>query len=184
MSRYRRWRQPGGTYFFTVVTHERRPILAGPEAIAWLREAMDNTRATRPFDLLAGVVLPDHIHCLWRLPNDDDDFPTRWRMIKTRFTRSMLARARQPARPGASRLRRGEHGVWQRRFWEHVIRDERDLKRHVDYIHYNPVRHGLVGKAADWPYSTFRKYVEMNEYPDDWGEAEPETIRDWAIRHE
>lgn len=184
MSRYRRWREPGGTYFFTVVTFDRRPILTGVAARRCLREAFRQTRSKRPFEQLAVVLLPDHLHCLWRLPCGDKDFSTRWRLIKTYFTRSVLHAGFRLTSQGPSRQKRQEHTIWQRRFWEHWIRDERDLKRHVDYIHYNPVKHGHVRCAADWPYSTFAKYVALGEYPPDWGQAEPDTIKGWEAIHD
>ena len=176
MPNYRRWRQPGGVYFFTVVTYERRPILVWPIFRAALRQAWEATRADRPFDTLAVTLLPDHLHCLWRLPDGDDEYSVRWRMIKTRVTQTVGAREVPVA---SSRERRNEGSVWQRRFWEHVIRDEADLKRHADYIHYNPVKHGHVARSADWPYSSFQRYVRLGEYDVDWGKAEPETLSGW-----
>ena len=179
MSWYRRYRQPGGTFFFTVVTNERRRILTQPDARSILRHAISRTRTQRPFECLAMVLLDDHLHCLWRLPPNDDDFPTRWRLIKARFTRAWLAsRAKAPIR-SKSRTQRGEQAVWQRRYWEHLIRDETDLKRHIDYIHFNPVKHGYVARAADWPHSTFGRFVGMGEYQSDWGQAEPDTLHGW-----
>ena len=177
MPNYRRWRQPGGVYFFTLVSHQRCPILIEPTFRVALREAWEATRSERPFETPAVVLLPDHLHCLWRLPEGDDDYSTRWRMIKTRVTRALGGRA---APVGSSRERRREGSVWQRRFWEHVIRDETDLKRHTDYIHYNPVKHGHVERAGDWPYSTFQRYLRLGEYDVDWGRAEPETLAAWA----
>ena len=181
MPHYRRWRQPGGWYFFTVVTFDRRPLFSRPDVRAALRAAWRRVQTHRPFETFAVVLLPDHLHCVWHLPEGDDDYPTRWRLIKTRTTRA-LGRVSAPA--GSSRARRHEGTVWQRRYWEHVLRDETDLKRHVDYIHYNPVKHGLVRRAGDWPHSTFRKFVAAGEYDEDWGEAEPETLAGWSGAHE
>nr|WP_243405516.1 transposase [Solimicrobium silvestre] len=129
-----------------------------------LREAFRVTKKTHPFVIEAMVVLPDHLHCLWRLPPDDSDYPKRWRLIKAHFSQ-MLACGEFIS---ASRKKKGERGIWQRRYWEHVIRDERDLHNHLDYIHYNPVKHGHVLRAIDWPYSSFHIYVVRGHYPADW----------------
>ena len=120
-----------------------------------------------PFEIEAMVVLPDHLHCMWTLPEGDADFSERWRRIKGRFSRQCVAEYQQPV--SVSRSRKGEKAVWQRRFWEHQIRDEVDFSNHVDYIHYNSVKHGLVGTPRDWPYSSFHKYVCDGIYPEDWG---------------
>ncbi len=164
---YRRAIAPGGTFFFTVVTDRRRPILASAEAVDALREAFRSVRRSRPFEIDAIVVMPDHLHCIWTLPPGDVDFSTRWRLVKTGFTKhcpDILRRA-----PDTARLTRGEQAVWQHRYWEHQIRDEADFARHVDYIHYNPVRHGLARAVLDWPYSSFGRYVEAGVYASDWG---------------
>jgi putative transposase len=158
MPNYRRVRIPGGIYFFTVVTHGRRPILCTPQSRAALRQAVVATRRDHPFDSVAWVLMPDHLHTVWRLPEDDADYDTRWRLIKSRF--SHLVAATLPAVPAvASRVAREEQHVWQRRYWEHAIRDEQDLRRHVDYIHFNPVKHGLVAEPEAWPYSTYHRYA-------------------------
>lgn len=176
---YRRSYIPGGSFFFTLVTEKRRPILASAEAIETLRAAMRKVRQARPFDINAMVVLPDHLHCVWTLPPGDADFSTRWRLIKTGFTKHCDPDLRGIL--NASRLSRGEQAIWQHRLWEHVIRDEIDFERHVDYIHYNPVKHGLVASPIDWQYSSFRKYVEAGIYPANWGK----TAIDFAgIGHE
>lgn len=180
MSWYRRWRQPGGLYFFTVVSYGRRPILTGDLERRTLRVAIEQTRLQRPWEIVAMVLLPDHLHCLWRLPPDDDDYPTRWRLIKSRFTRALLAAGCAEPRPGTSRRRRQEHAIWQRRGWEHVVRDETDWKNHLDYIHYNAVKHGLAAAPGRWPYSTFLKYVQLGEYSSDWGAVEPENLAGWV----
>ena len=179
MSWYRRWRQPGGIYFFTVVTYGRRALLLSDGARPMLRRAIEATRAERPFELLAIVLLPDHLHTLWQLPPDDDDYSTRWRLVKSRFTRSLLAAGYADLPRSSSRRRRGEHTVWQRRGWEHLIRNEHDWKQHLDYIHYNPVKHDFVASPADWAYSTFSKYVRLGEYDEDWGCKEPDNLRGW-----
>lgn len=167
--RYRRAIAPGGTFFFTVVTYRRRPILASVEAVDVLREAFRSVRRSRPFEIDAIVVMPDHLHCIWTLPPGDVDFATRWRLIKTGFTKHCPDTLRCAV--DAGRLTRGEQAIWQHRYWEHQIRDEADFARHVDYIHYNPVKHGLARAALDWPYSSFGRHVQAGVYASDWGGA-------------
>lgn len=167
MSTYRRAYQPGGYYFFTVVTHERRSILTNPDVLERLRAAFRHVMATQPFVIDAMVVLPDHLHCLWCLPVDDHNFSSRWRMIKHYVSTGLEAPLNQ----------RKEKLIWQRRFWEHLIRDEEDWRRHMDYIHYNPVKHGYVLRSADWPHSSFLRAVNQNLYPPDWGTYEPENVK-------
>ncbi|WP_337289031.1 transposase [Candidatus Methylomirabilis sp.] len=167
--RYRRAFIPGGSFFFTVVTEQRRPLLASADAVGVLRAAFRAVRASRPFDVDAIVVLPDHLHCIWTLPPGDADFATRWRLIKTWFTKHC-----DPAiRTEANRVRtaKREQAVWQHRYWEHTLRDEVDVIRHVEYIHFNPVKHGLVSSAFEWPHSSFRRYVKAGLYPADWGQG-------------
>ena len=164
---YRRAIAPGGTFFFTLVTDRRRPVLASDAAMDVLRNAFRSVRQSRPFEIDAIVVLPDHLHCIWTLPPEDADFSTRWRLIKTRFTKDCPASLRQT--PDTARLRKGEQAIWQHRYWEHQIRDEADFARHVDYIHYNPVKHGLVRSPREWPHSSFGRYVKAGLYPLDWG---------------
>jgi putative transposase len=168
VSDYRRLYIPGGTYFFTVVTHERQSLFVDPLRVKQLRQAFRYVKARRPFTIVAAVVLLDHLHCLWQLPDGDCDFSTRWQMIKTEFSR----RIPTPTRKDGSKT------IWQPRFWEHVIRDEEDFRRHLDYIHYNPVKHGLVSAPAAWPYSSFRRFVRMSWYDADWGTQEPENLSD------
>ncbi len=182
MPNYRRARVPGATYFFTVALAERGGRLL-VENIALLREAFRTTRRDRPFRIDAMVVLPDHLHAVWSLPQGDTDFSTRWGAIKGRFSRSVreaglnrragftpprIWTGRNGGVNPALRTAKGEAGVWQRRFWEHLIRDDTDLRNHVDYCHFNPVKHGLVTNAADWPYSTFHRYVRAGKYPREW----------------
>ncbi|MFO1119598.1 MAG: transposase [Rhodospirillales bacterium] len=155
MSDYRRVRVPGGCYFFTVNLAERGDN--GLLVRHWpvLRAVIAAVRAKRPFRIDAFVVLPDHLHGIWTLPEGDDDIAVRWMLIKTGFSRRL-----PPGEPrSASRRRRGERGIWQRRFWEHAIRDDHDFAAHVDYVHFNPVRHGYVAEPEAWPYSTFLKMV-------------------------
>ncbi|KAF1719062.1 MAG: transposase [Pseudoxanthomonas sp.] len=167
MSNYRRVWVPGGTYFFTVNLLElRRRLLV--EYIDLLRDAFRAAKATRPFDLLAIVVLRDHLHCVWRLPEGDADNAHRWAQIKSGFSRALPLLERRSPR----RITRRERGIWQRRYWEHLVRDEDDLRRHVDYLHINPVKHGHAARAVDWPYSSFRRWVAAGVYPMEWA-AEP-----------
>jgi putative transposase len=169
MPDYRRLHIPDGTVFFTVVTHDRRPFLTDSLARDCLREAIEKVRRQRPFTLAAMVLLPDHLHAIWTLPDRDGDYSVRWRLIKQEFTELYLARGGREGRRSPSRMKRKERGVWQRRFWDHVIRDEHDLERHFDYLHYNPVKHGLVRRVRDWKWSTFHRYVREGIYPIDWG---------------
>ena len=175
MAEYRRWFVPGATYFFTVVTHGRQPIFREPSAVRWLGEAMREARRVRPFRTVAAVLLPDHLHCLWALPAGDADFPTRWRRIKQDFTRRRIAAGYDPHAVSPARAARGERGVWQRRYWEHLVRDEDDLERHVDYILYNPVKHGLASRPADWPWSSIHRFIHEGRYPSDWCPETPPT---------
>ena len=173
MTDYRRAQFEGGYYFFTVVTYERRPFLIDDLARKCLRCAWRQTRQERPFEVVALCLLPDHLHSIWRLPEADRDFSGRWSRIKAGFTRLYLAEGGQELAQTQSRLTRRERGVWQRRFWEHQIRDESDLQRHVDYIHYNPVKHGLVEAVEDWPWSTYHRYARENDYPNrNWDDIE------------
>ena len=164
MSNYIRHYQSGGCYFFTVVTHNRAPIFSNPENIQKLTAAFKVVKKSYPFIVDAMVILPDHLHCIWQLPDEDDDFSTRWRYIKTQFSKSII----KPVND------RGEKSIWQRRFWEHMITDEEDRRRHMDYIFYNPVKHGLVERVADWPYSSFLQAVSKGWYPMDWGSNVPQ----------
>jgi len=173
MSDYRRNYIPGGTFFFTVVTQERRPILSSDTAHKCLREALREEQSRRAFKIIAIVLLPDHLHTIWTLPGNDANFSVRWSRIKERFTRSYLASGGVEALQTQSRQRHRERGVWQRRFWEHTCRDEDDLKRCLDYLHWNPVKHGLVGRVQDYPWSSFHRFVQMGEYDLNWGSENP-----------
>ncbi len=164
MPDYRRFRVPGGTYFFTVNLLERRSDLLVRHIDA-LREAARRTRLERPFAIDAWVVLPEHMHCVITLPEGDDDFSNRIKAIKIRFVRALPATERR----SRVRVARGERGIWQRRFWEHSIRSDLDYARHTDDVHFNPVKHGYVSGARDWPYSTFPRLVQAGLYSDDWG---------------
>lgn len=179
MTNYRRNYVPGGTCFFTVVTHQRRPILTSEIARNCLRQAFQSVRRRRPFGVEAIALLPNHLHCVWTLPPDDADYSTRWRQIKTLFTRCWLQLGGNESTLSPSRKRKQEHGVWQRRFFEHTCRDEADMKRCVDYVHVNPLKHGLVSQVREWPWSTFHRYVSLGEYPCDWGSADEWYGDEW-----
>ena len=165
MPNYRRMRTAGGTWFFTVVTANRRRILASQRAIAVLRESVAEVRSSLPFTVDAWVVMPDHLHAIWSLPEGDADFSKRWGRIKSAFTKRCGARHVSEARRYA--------GIWQPRFWEHLVRDENDFAMHMDYLHYNPVKHGLVDRVSEWPWSSFHRCVQRGIYAADWGQSEP-----------
>lgn len=163
MPDYRRNRVPGGIYFFTVNLLERSNTLLVSRVDA-LRDAVRKVRTARPFHIDAWVVLPDHMHAVWTLPPDDTDYSARWKAIKIAFAKAL------PKTESLSQVRaaKGERGIWQRRFWEHTIRDEQDYAAHMDYVHINPVKHGLVACVADWPYSSFHRWVAQGVYSPDW----------------
>jgi|SRR5215212_4595322 len=166
MPNYRRALVPGACWFFTVNLLERRKTLL-VEHIAELRDAVARTRRSLPFVIDAFVVMPDHLHAV--LPSGDADFSTRWRLIKSGFARALPKRERL----SSVRLTRNERGIWQRRFWEHLIRDEADYARHVEYCYINPMKHGLVERVRDWPHSSFHRDVRTGLVPLDWaGEIE------------
>ena len=177
MPDYRRCRAAGGTYFFTLVTFRRNSWLCESWARVALRQAIETTRQRWPFEIDAWVLLPDHLHCIWTLPEGDDNYQIRWRLIKQRVSRMIGSRLEPPDLP-LSRQKRGERGVWQRRFWEHLIRDESDFARHCDYIHYNPVKHGLCDRPGDWPWSTFHRFVQQGKYAMDWGVVKASVLDD------
>jgi putative transposase len=164
MSRYRRSLVSGGTFFFTVTLADRRSALLVTE-IDRLRRAYAATAKRLPFETVAIGVLPDHLHAVWTLPPDDADYPRRWSLIKAAFSRGLPA---AEFRSDSKRAKR-DKGIWQRRYWEHQIRDEADLQRHCDYIHFNPVKHGLVARVQDWPHSSFHRLVREGRLPMDWG---------------
>jgi putative transposase len=164
MPDYRRYRCPGACYFFTVNLLQRYPNDTLVRYVDTLREVVREVRRQRPFHIDGWVIMPDHLHCVWTLPPGDADFTIRWRLIKAGFAK------RLPNIESRSSVRRarGERGIWQRRFWEHVIRDERDYAAHLDYLHYNPVKHGYVKRVRDWSYSSFGRCVERGLYPSAW----------------
>jgi len=171
MPNYRRANIAGGTYFFTVNTFRRRPFLLEPSVRDALREAVRITRMTHPFDIDAWVLLPDHLHCIWTLPQGDANFSIRWSLIK-KYVSKECGASFGDKELSESRTKRHEAGLWQRRFWEHQIRDDQDFARHMDYIHWNPVKHGYVDRAGDWPYSTLHRCVRAGIYLSDWGLAD------------
>lgn len=170
MAIYVRSRNQGGTFFFTVVTFQRRRLFENPGNCEILTDIIVEVQKDYPFTMDAWVILPDHIHNLWTLPPEEEDYSQRWGLIKTKFTKAISGKEGMSARLTASRIRHREGTIWQRRFWEHQIRDEKDLQVHLDYIHFNPVKHGLVQSPVEWPYSSFQDYVQRGLYPANWGE--------------
>jgi len=169
MPQYHRAWISGGTFFFTVVTYKRFPIFANEAAIELLHSCFQSVKIKLPYDIDALVILPDHLHCIWTLPDNDSDFATRWRLIKTNFTKNYSGNKADVI--SESMLCKRERGIWQRRFWEHMIRDQDGFNRHCDYIHYNPVKHGFVNLPSEWKHSSFKIFVERGLYPKDWGSA-------------
>lgn len=166
MSNYHRLYKKGGVYFFTVVTYKRQKLFCDALTIDFMREAFRFVIDRRPFAIDAVVILPDHLHCIWELPSGDDDFSTRWMMIKKHVSTLY----------NISTNHRREKLVWQRRFWEHLIRDENDRQRHMDYIHYNPVKHGYVTSPWEWRHGSFPNAGKQGIYDKQWGACEPVTI--------
>ncbi|WP_315701012.1 MULTISPECIES: REP-associated tyrosine transposase [unclassified Bradyrhizobium] len=175
MSRYRRAGIAGGTFFFTVTLADRSSDLLINE-IERFRSAYRAAKNRDPFETIAICVLPDHVHALWSLPVNDSDFATRWMLIKSGFSRGLPAAAAR----SNSKIAKREKGIWQRRYWEHAIRDDRDFERHVDYIHYNPVKHGLVSRVMDWSHSSFHRFVERGLLPSDWSGDAADTTRSFG----
>lgn len=173
MPNYRRAWHEGGTYFFTVnLLHRHGNDLLTRNAVL-LRDVVRSVRNRHPFKIHGWVVLPEHLHCVIELPSGGSDFAVRWRLIKMQFSKALP----KTERLSQVRASRGERGIWQRRYWEHLIRDDADLRAHMDYMHFNPVKHGLVRRVADWPHSTFHRLVEEGIYPADWGGGAEETYR-------
>ncbi|MGD8642505.1 MAG: transposase [Gammaproteobacteria bacterium] len=173
MTAYRRVKIEGATYFFTVNCTVRDGNTLLVDNIDLLRRVFRKVKTDHPFSIDAVVVLPDHLHCIWTLPPGDADYKTRWALIKAGFSRKLPAQERR----SESRIKRGERGIWQRRYWEHLLRDEHDFQRHVDYIHWNPVKHGWVDRVCDWPHSSFHDYVKQGIYPEDWASAPIENMK-------
>lgn len=168
MSHYRRANTTGGTYFFTVVTYLRQKILTDEYIRQALQKAITETQEKHPFTIDAWILLPDHLHCLWTLPKDDANFSKRWGIIKRKVSLACANQYKNEKWLTPSKRKHRESTLWQRRFWEHKIRDENDFEKHVDYIHYNPVKHGLCEQPKSWPYSTIHRYIKEGIYPEDW----------------
>ncbi len=169
MPEYRRIMQPGGTFFFTVVTFNRKPILASPESRAILRKVWMKVRLKHPFETLAVCLLPDHLHVIWQLPEGDSNYAVRWNEIKRNFSHEYMQNHENGnSEKIESRIKRREVTIWQRRYWTHVLYDQEDLNNHIDYIHYNPLKHGLVDQVNDWQWSSFHRYVRIGVYAPDW----------------
>ena len=168
MPNYRRFYVPGGTYFFTIVTYQRQPIFANPENISRLRKAIATIKSEMPFTIIGAVVLPDHLHFIWQLPPGDTDYSKRIGKMKVLFTQSLPKSEIPQQANSVSRLKHRESNIWQRRFWEHTIRDEQDLENYLNYIHYNPVKHNLVSCPHLWQYSSFHYWVKNQLLDNDW----------------
>ena len=168
MVQYRRSRVAGGTFFFTVNLHDRRRMLLVEHADA-LRTIVRDAQSEPPFVIDAMVVLPDHWHAIWTLPQDDAAYARRIQRIKARFTQHLVRAGVNLAKDA-----RGEYRLWQKRFWEHTIRDNRDFDAHVNYVHINPVKHGHVARASDWPHSTLHRYIKNGVLAEDWTCTSPE----------
>ncbi len=172
MTSYRRPNSPGATWFFTVNLARRRGSHLLTEKIDLLRDSIAGVKSRHPFAIDAFVVMPEHLHAIWTLPVGDRAIGMRWSLIKSQFSRGIP----QSEFLRSSQVTRGERGIWQRRFWEHQIRDDADLEAHIDYIHYNPVKHGLVSRVADWPYSTFHQFVAKGWRSLEWGNLAPADL--------
>jgi putative transposase len=169
MAQYRRVYFPGGSFFFTIVVNGRKPIFKSAISRKLLREAWSTIHKKYPFTLVACCLLPEHLHCIWTMPENDSDYSMRWKGIKGLFSKEYNKVVRPVVKLSKSMKKKREAGIWQRRFWEHTLCRQEDFNAHIDYIHYNPVKHGLVKNVSDWPWSTFHKYVKQGIYPADWG---------------
>ena len=178
MPTYVRWRAEGATYFFTVVTYRRQRILTQKRSRNLLRAAFASVRDRLPFEVMAIVLLPDHLHCVWTLPADDDDFPLRWRLIKGRFTHDYMASGGRDWDVTDQHRQQGRRGVWQPRYWEHRIRDEAEYYLYRDYIHLKPVKHELAERPGDWPWSSFRRHVRLGWLDSAWPGSSPVDLPD------
>ena len=172
--RYRRSFTPGGYYFFTLTLQNRWQDLL-VRHIDVLRRAFAEVKQKHPFDIVAVCILPEHLHLLMALPENDCNYPTRLRLIKTKFSKALP----KTETLTVSRSKKKERGIWQRRYWEHEIRNQQDLNAHIDYIHFNPVKHGYVNTVGDWPYSYFHRYVAQGILPPDWADWEDDE-RDYG----
>jgi len=177
MPNYRRLRS-GPTWFFTVVAYQRRPIFCDPRFRAALRQSITAVRASRPFTIDAWVLMPNHMHCIWTLPERDFDYGRRWGEIKRYVSHFCHETLHDPALLTRSAKKKSESTIWQRRFWEHQIRNDVDFERHMDYVHFNPVKHGFVLNVGEWEHSTFHRYVRDGVYAQDWGGTVDARTRD------
>lgn len=178
MPNYRRAYVPGGTFFFTVVTHQRRKLFHAEAIRTLLGDVIREVQRDWPFEINAIVLLPDHLHAIWSLSPGDGNYSGRWSVIKKNFTNRYLAHGGRDEKVSAGKRRERRRGIWQRRFWEHTIEDEEDHETHFDYIHYNPVKHKLVNCPADWKPSSFHRWVKAGVYPANWacGHDPPPTL--------
>ena len=184
MPNYRRAYVPGGTYFFTVVTYQRRPLFDVELNRTRLGDVIRSCQSEFPFTIDAMVLLPDHLHSIWTLPTGDANFSKRWGIIKLSFTQWYLASGQIAARTTDGQQRDQRRGIWQPHFWEHSIEDEADFDAHFDYIHFNPVKHGLVKCPSDWTASSFHRWVRAGVYPADWGCGQHPSPINSQIRHD
>lgn len=168
MPNYRRAYIPGSTVFLTWVTHRRTPLFNHPHNITRFRQAVSQTKAEATFEIVAAAILPDHVHFIWTLPDDDSNYSKRVGRIKVLFTRTLRRKQTQSDNISESRRKHRESDVWQRRFWEHTICTEEELAHYLDYVHYNPVKHGLVSCPHQWPHSSFQKWIDEGHYRNDW----------------
>jgi putative transposase len=178
MSEYRRSKTKGGTYFFTVITYRKQKFLCDDMVRTALRNGIRKTQSNYPLTIDAWVLMPDHLHCIWTLPPDDANYGIRWSMIKQYVTKTCGTVLNCEDLMTQSKKKRKESTIWQRRFWEHQIRDDKDYKSHMDYIHYNPVKHKLTACVNDWPYSTFHRFVKQGIYTKTWGGSNLMNIND------
>jgi putative transposase len=163
-----KYKNHGQTSCSSYLTYNPRSFLCDLDARTYLKQVWTTVRQQRPFDVVAVCLLPDHLHCVWKLPDNDDDYSMRWALIKKNFTQAYIKNGGTEVFQSGSRINKRERGIWQRRFWEHKIRDGGDLQRHIDYIHFNPVKHGLVENIEEWPYSSYHKYVESGRYANEY----------------
>jgi len=177
MSNYRRDQTLGGTWFFTVVAYKRMPIFCEQEFRRSLKRAIQRAREKLPFKIDAWILLPDHLHCVWTLPDGDANFSHRWKMIKQYVSHDCQNHYRNLSNLTEAKIQRRESAIWQRRFWEHKIRDEKDFLNHLNYIHYNPVKHGHCNKPSQWPYSSFQKYQAKGIYPKNWAVTKTPSLK-------
>jgi putative transposase len=168
MPNWRRAHVPGGSFFFTVVTDGRRPLFENDRARMLLGEKLRAAEDRWPFHVNAIVLLPDHLHAIWMLPRGDTSYDVRWAWIKKEFTKAWLVGGGHERPQSVGRTRDGRRGVWQPKYWEHTLEDEDDFERHFDYIHFNPVKHGLVAAPYLWPHSSFARWVEHGVYSERW----------------